>query len=242
MTGRLSIRAVVEAVSDVTGFATADIIGPRRHRELVRARQLAMWCCKRYCPHMSYPQIGRRFGARDHTTVLHGVNKIEAEIEAQGKDPVLEEIELVLAPAAQALEVLQIQAADPDPMEVAERAMTEHGVARITYDEIRAMASFVLAAIVGGRLIIDPPEEEARPISDILILAVREVLKANRTLEDTRFGRGEAAAMNGLAEAMKELRQAFSDLGYSLNSQPVFKTRSNTRSTAPRKEAEHGRA
>lgn len=235
MSGRLSVRAVVEAVSGVTGIAPADIVGPRRQRELVRARQIAMYFTKTYCRHLSFPEIGRRMGARDHTTIQHGVRKIEVEIEESGKDLVMQAVELVLQPAQQAVELLQIDEVDPDPMEIAERAMTEHGVARITFEEIRAMASFVMAAIVGGRLVIDPPEPEPMPINDALVFAVRTALIASRDFQAARFGRGEAIALDGLQAALKELHAAYAGLGYSLASSPVFKTTLN----APRKEANH---
>lgn len=236
MTGRLSVRAVVEAVSGVTGFAPADIVGPRRQRELVRARQIAMYFTKTYCRHLSFPEIGRRMGARDHTTILHGVRKIEAEIEQSGKDSVMKAVELVLLPAQQAVELLHIDEIDPDPMTIAERAMTEHGVARVTFEEIRAMASFVMAAVVGGRLIIDPPEPEPMPIDDALVFAVRTALIASRDFQVARFGRGEASALDDLQAALKGLHAAYAGLGYSLASSPVFKTTSN----APRKEAANG--
>lgn len=236
MSGRLSVRAVVEAVSGVTGFAPADIIGPRRQRELVRARQIAMYFTKSYCRHLSCPEIGRRMGARDHTTILHGIRKIEAEIEQSGKDQVMQAVELVLQPAQRAIELLQIDELDPDPMEIAERAMTEHGVARITFEEIRAMASFVMAAIVGGRLLVDPAEPEPMPINDVLVAAARKALVASRDFQVARYGRGEGGAMDAFQATMKELHAAYVDLGYSLASSPTFKTSSN----APRKEANHG--
>ena len=48
----------------------------RRTRAVARPRQIAMWLCKQHTTR-SYSDIGRRFGGRDHTTVLHGVRKIE---------------------------------------------------------------------------------------------------------------------------------------------------------------------
>jgi chromosomal replication initiator protein len=49
----------------------------RRAREVARPRQVAMYLSKQLTP-KSLPDIGRRFGGRDHTTVLHAVRKIEA--------------------------------------------------------------------------------------------------------------------------------------------------------------------
>ncbi|MDB5188255.1 MAG: chromosomal replication initiator protein DnaA [Candidatus Kaiserbacteria bacterium] len=54
-----------------------DIISARRHATVVRPRQIAMYLSK-IITGRSLPEIGRRFGGRDHTTVLHAVRKIEA--------------------------------------------------------------------------------------------------------------------------------------------------------------------
>jgi len=48
----------------------------RRAREVARPRQIAMYLAKQLTPR-SLPEIGRRFGGRDHTTVIHAVRQIE---------------------------------------------------------------------------------------------------------------------------------------------------------------------
>jgi hypothetical protein len=63
----------------------ADLKAQRRTMQVVYARQIAMYLCKKLTPN-SLPDIGRRFGGRDHTTVLHAVRKIEALV---AKDMVL---------------------------------------------------------------------------------------------------------------------------------------------------------
>jgi chromosomal replication initiator protein len=55
----------------------ADLISERRNRAIARPRQGAMWLAKQLTTR-SLPDIGRRFGGRDHTTVLHAVRRIEA--------------------------------------------------------------------------------------------------------------------------------------------------------------------
>ena len=55
----------------------ADLISARRNRAIARPRQAAMWLAK-HLTTRSLPDIGRRFGGRDHTTVLHAVRRIEA--------------------------------------------------------------------------------------------------------------------------------------------------------------------
>ena len=53
----------------------ADLVGPSRSRPLVTARQVAMYLCRDLTP-LSLPKIGDAFGGRDHTTVMHALDKI----------------------------------------------------------------------------------------------------------------------------------------------------------------------
>jgi chromosomal replication initiator protein len=53
-----------------------ELVSNRRTRVIVKPRQVAMYLAKMLTPR-SFPEIGRRFGGRDHTTVLHAVRKIE---------------------------------------------------------------------------------------------------------------------------------------------------------------------
>ena len=55
-----------------------DICSRRRFRPVVKARQAAMWLLRKHTS-LSLPQIGKCFGGRDHTTVLHAIKKIEAD-------------------------------------------------------------------------------------------------------------------------------------------------------------------
>ena len=52
------------------------MVSARRAREVARPRQIAMYLAKQLTPR-SLPEIGRRFGGRDHTTVIHAVRQIE---------------------------------------------------------------------------------------------------------------------------------------------------------------------
>lgn len=58
-----------------------ELLSPRRTKEIVYQRQVAMYLCKTVALG-SLPDIGRRFGGRDHTTVLHGIRKIAQLIRA----------------------------------------------------------------------------------------------------------------------------------------------------------------
>lgn len=54
-----------------------EMVSERRSRKVARPRQVAMYLAKRLTP-KSLPDIGRRFGGRDHTTVMHAIHKVEA--------------------------------------------------------------------------------------------------------------------------------------------------------------------
>jgi chromosomal replication initiator protein len=68
---------ILEATSKLFGFPIEEIQGKSRRRPLVTARQTSMYVF-RQLTEMSYPAIAREFGGRDHTTVIHAVEKIEA--------------------------------------------------------------------------------------------------------------------------------------------------------------------
>lgn len=70
-------QIVLEATAEMFGFTVAELTGKSRSRPLVTARQIAMYVL-RQMTNFSYPAIGRQFGDRDHTTVMHAVTKITA--------------------------------------------------------------------------------------------------------------------------------------------------------------------
>ena len=70
-----ALHAIMQAACMVTGVSVADCISVRRDRPLVRARQLYFWLARAITP-LSYPQIGRRCGDRDHSTVMYACAKI----------------------------------------------------------------------------------------------------------------------------------------------------------------------
>ena len=75
---RISAAQVIDAVAFDTKLTPAMLISQARYRQIARPRQVAMLLMRRLCPHLSFPEIGRRLGGRDHTTILHGVRKIYA--------------------------------------------------------------------------------------------------------------------------------------------------------------------
>lgn len=89
---RVRIEDIQRVVARHYNVSKADLLSSRRTRTIVRPRQIAMYLAKVLTPR-SLPEIGRRFGGRDHTTVLHAVRKIEGMIE--GDKTLAEEIELL---------------------------------------------------------------------------------------------------------------------------------------------------
>lgn len=89
---KVRIEDIQRIVARQFNVSKNDLLSNRRTRMIVRPRQIAMYLAKMMTPR-SLPEIGRRFGGRDHTTVLHAVRKIE---ELTAKDQNLaHEVELL---------------------------------------------------------------------------------------------------------------------------------------------------
>jgi chromosomal replication initiator protein len=74
---RVKIEDIQRVAARHYNVSRADILSSRRTATVVRPRQIAMYLSK-VLTLRSLPEIGRRFGGRDHTTVLHAVRKIES--------------------------------------------------------------------------------------------------------------------------------------------------------------------
>lgn len=73
---RVTIDEIQKKVAEYYNVRLSDMHSPRRARAIARPRQVAMYLCKTLTQR-SLPEIGRKFGGRDHTTVMHAVKKIE---------------------------------------------------------------------------------------------------------------------------------------------------------------------
>ena len=89
---RVTIDEIQKRVAEHYNIRLGDMHSARRARAVARPRQVAMWLCKQLTPR-SLPEIGRKFGGRDHTTVMHAVRKID-ELRA-GDRGMAEDIELL---------------------------------------------------------------------------------------------------------------------------------------------------
>lgn len=73
---RITVAEIQQRVCEHFGVPLGAMTSARRCREEARPRQVAMALCKEFTPR-SLPEIGRLFGNRDHTTVLHAIRQIE---------------------------------------------------------------------------------------------------------------------------------------------------------------------
>ena len=77
---RIKIEDILRVISRHFGVSKTDLLSQRRHRSVVWPRQIGMFLAKQMTAR-SLPEIGRRFGNRDHTTVLHAIRKIDGELD-----------------------------------------------------------------------------------------------------------------------------------------------------------------
>lgn len=81
---RIKVEDILKVVAKHYGVTRGDMVSERRHRSIVWPRQIGMWLAKTMTSR-SLPEIGRRFGGRDHTTVLHAIRKIEGELQGNSR-------------------------------------------------------------------------------------------------------------------------------------------------------------
>ena len=89
---KITVEEIQRQVADYYNIRMSDIIGPKRLRTYARPRQVAMYLAKQLTSR-SLPEIGRRFGGRDHTTVMHGVRRIEELKSTDGQ--IAEDVEML---------------------------------------------------------------------------------------------------------------------------------------------------
>jgi chromosomal replication initiator protein len=75
----VSAAAIIEMVARLANLRSADLTGHGRSRALSQPRQIAMFLARKHTS-LSFPELAREFGNRDHTTIVHGARKIEQEI------------------------------------------------------------------------------------------------------------------------------------------------------------------
>ena len=80
----ISIDIIQKKVSSYYNLSLSDMCSSRRSINIARPRQIAMFLCKALTSY-SYPEIGKAFGGKDHTTVIHAVKKIDSMLQIDQK-------------------------------------------------------------------------------------------------------------------------------------------------------------
>jgi chromosomal replication initiator protein len=80
----LTVEAVQKEVANYFNVKLTDLKSPKRHQAIARPRQIAMYLARKLCK-ASYPDLGQRFGGKDHTTVLSACRKIEQLVQSDPK-------------------------------------------------------------------------------------------------------------------------------------------------------------
>ncbi len=80
---RLSPKVVIERTAKYFHISLDDIVGPKRDKDIVLPRQIAMYLLRTEL-HLSFPKVARELGRKDHTTAIHSIDKIER---AMRQDP-----------------------------------------------------------------------------------------------------------------------------------------------------------
>ena len=76
----VTVEDIQQKVCDYYNVKLSDLLSTRRAQAISKPRQVAMYLCK-VLTSKSLPEIGRRFGGRDHTTVMHAVKRVEESME-----------------------------------------------------------------------------------------------------------------------------------------------------------------
>ncbi|MDP8222919.1 MAG: chromosomal replication initiator protein DnaA [Candidatus Lernaella stagnicola] len=74
----IAVEQVQKTVCEYFNIKQSEMLGARRHKAVAQPRQVAMYLSRKLTNH-SFPDIGRKFGGRDHTTVMHAVRKMETQ-------------------------------------------------------------------------------------------------------------------------------------------------------------------
>ncbi|MBI5483733.1 MAG: chromosomal replication initiator protein DnaA, partial [Deltaproteobacteria bacterium] len=92
----VTVELIQKTVVDYFDMKLADLKSEKRLKNIVLARQVAIWLC-RDMTKASYPDIGLKFGGKDHSTIIHSFKKIDKAIADDSKlSKIIEEIKLIL--------------------------------------------------------------------------------------------------------------------------------------------------
>ncbi len=224
----LTVRAIARAVGAYYGIGWNDLASPRRAGPIVRARPVLMFLAREHTT-LSLPQIGRRLGGRDHTTVIHSCRKIGhlRDIDPEMRAELREIEELVYEQEAANAYCSIHPDPDTDPFEIADRVMeTDPADWRLTTSELRALAEAVILRRPieeedPDPVAIDPvaaapakvekvahrpaPSVPAVTPAPSIPMPIQRVLKAYRSFENARFSPRERGEREAFERALNTL-------------------------------------
>ena len=76
----ITVELITDIIADHFGIQSSDIISSKKSRNIAYPRQVCMYLCREHTE-LSLKDIGKKLGNRDHTTILHGIMKIQHDLE-----------------------------------------------------------------------------------------------------------------------------------------------------------------
>ena len=83
-TRQITPQLIIDIVAEHFGISPEDIVSRKRNSEFVQPRQICMYLC-RHLTEESLQSIGKALGKKDHTTVIHGIEKITEDIKTNAE-------------------------------------------------------------------------------------------------------------------------------------------------------------
>lgn len=234
----LSIATLREMVATITGVEWPLILADQRADPLVRARHLLMWAARTYTGR-TLPEIGRIMH-RDHTSVLYGVRKIEAEIDTGQVGADLAALIDAISVAIAGMDQARIgDEPDLDPLDIARSALASiRTTMHLPVEHIQVMAAYVVAMAAAALDVPEPastaPIErrievvKVRPETPTpIVKAAQDVVVAHLLWVESTSIREEQHQAGVLGRRMADLSVALDAAGTpAKRPAPVFKTSS----------------
>jgi Bacterial dnaA protein helix-turn-helix len=208
-----SVRLIAEVTSMRYGVSYTDLLSSRRQAHVVPPRHVALYVARKLTRH-SYPEIGRRFGGRDHTSVMHACRAVKTRLQ-QGEDGLAAAIAEIEQAAAGGVLAEQrtgsVVFADADAFAVSRRVL-DIDACRVSADELRAMAGLIIGTIAP---LVEHEEAPHEPVplpppparDQRLRFHVSQALATWATFTSAETGPAERPARKAVEAAMKALRQ-----------------------------------
>lgn len=202
----ITVTGIINIVSDFYGISSIDIMSERRARAIVWPRHVAIYLAKRHTT-LSYPNIARRFGGRDHSSAIHAVQRVEARrLKESSIAGEIAHLEILIEADRRARLHFGLEPEpDIDPVMVAERVMTQaRGEFSVSAREIIALAQAVFAT--------GQPAGDPLGALDRLLVASEAFTRSAATAAGARNGEERVLAGEARNRAFAELLQTTNEI------------------------------